>query len=453
MDGTETAFPVKQALTRIREIVGPHLVSAADPEVSGSPYKIEASLIVSPENEDQVSRLLHLASANGYRVVPQGGATKDAQGGALDRTDVLLSMKKMSGILKHSVGDLMVTALPGTTVNELQETLQREGQFLPIDPAWGTQSTIGGMVAANVSGPKRALYGSARDHLIASRVVLADGTAIKTGAKVVKNVAGYDMNKLFVGSMGTIGVLTEVTFKIRPLPASAGLAAFRSRNCNEWRLLQEALLDSQLEPCAVELLCPGAAEELFGTPESVFLVLFEDVESSVRYQLDWVKSYAAGLGLTPLAEVLGRDATEPVIERLRSITPNSNEATSDRLDVSLKLLSSMTDVPDIYEFAMITAEQAGFQLRFSGGLFTGISHAAISTDWQHLQGVVQWIHRIHVYMEQVHGNAILSFAPKQVRTAVSVWGTPRNDYDLMRGVKQQFDPARILNRGRFAGGI
>jgi glycolate oxidase FAD binding subunit len=453
MDGIKTSFPITQAIAHIREIVGPGLAVEQKGETNASSYTIGSSLIVAPETEDQVSRILHIASSNGYSLVPQGGGTKDAWGGHSGQTDILLSMKNMSGILHHSVGDLMVTALPGTTVDMLQEALRREGQFLPIDPSWSKQSTLGGMVASNASGPKRALLGSARDHLIATRVALTDGTVIRTGAKVVKNVAGYDMNKLFVGSMGTIGVLTEVTFKIRPLPVATGLLVFQSKEGQARKRIQEALLDSQLEPCAIELVSPELAMKLFGSQEPAIVVLFEDVEPSVSYQMDWLKSFAADLGLKPAWECRGRDATEPLIEHLRNIVPSANDIAPDRLAVSLKLLSSMTEVSDICEFAINTAAQLGFQLQFSGGLFTGISYCRIDTEPHHTQDIIQWIDGMNAYMDRLNGAAIVALAPVQVRSAVSVWGSAREDGGLMKDIKQQLDSTNILNRGRFVGGI
>jgi glycolate oxidase FAD binding subunit len=453
MDGTRTAFPAAQAIALIREIVGPALAVEPNPEDPISSYTIGSSVIVAPENEGQVSGILQFANSNGYSLVPQGGGTKDAWGGHTGQTDILLSMKNMSGILHHSVGDLMVTALPGTTVETLQHALRQTGQFLPIDPSWAGQSTIGGMVAANASGPKRALFGSARDHLIATRVALADGTVIRTGAKVVKNVAGYDMNKLFVGSMGTIGVLTEVTFKIRPLPVATGLLVIQTKEAHIWKRVQEALLDSQLEPCAAELVGSELALKLFGLSEPAIVVLFEDVAPSVDYQMNWLKAFSAELGLKPAWEARGRDGTEPSIEHLRNIVPSANDIATDRLTVSLKLLSAMTDVSDIYEFAIHTAAQSGFELQFSGGLYTGISYCTIDTDLHRTQDVIQWIHGMNAFMERVKGVAIVALAPVQVRSAVSVWGSARGDGGLMKDIKQQLDSTNILNRGRFVGGI
>ena len=168
---------------------------------------------MTPTNERQVAELLHLAAQNSRHVVPRGGGTKDGLGLCSAPADMKLSLTGMAGILHHSVGDLIVSALPGTTLRELQTALGKEGQFLPLDPPWSEEATLGGIVAANASGPKRSLYGSARDYLIATRVAKPDGSIIRTGAKVVKNVAGYDMNKLFIGAMGTLGVFTELTFK------------------------------------------------------------------------------------------------------------------------------------------------------------------------------------------------------------------------------------------------
>src|SRR5690606_16881279 len=130
--------------------------------------------------EEEVVRTMKWASEHRVRISPQGGGTKDAMGNPV-RPDVILSMQRMKGILEHSTGDLTVTVLPGTTLAELQQALRAEGQWLPLDPAWPVEATIGGIVSANVTGPRRAMYGSARDYVIATRLVYPDGRLIRTG--------------------------------------------------------------------------------------------------------------------------------------------------------------------------------------------------------------------------------------------------------------------------------
>ncbi|MEX2414762.1 MAG: FAD-binding oxidoreductase [Paenibacillaceae bacterium] len=439
-------------LEQLNRIVGEANVSFDPDSVTDPVYKLSAPIIVTPGNENQVAAILQFASERSIHVVPQGGGTKDACGLCSTPVNIVLSLKNLSGILHHSVGDLIVTVLPGTTLQELQETLAQKGQFLPLDPAWPMQSTLGGIVASNASGPKRALYGSVRDHLIATRIAFSDGKIIRTGAKVVKNVAGYDMNKLFIGAMGTLGVFTELTFKIRPLPTSSGLIML-SATTNKLLELQATLLDSHLEPCAFEFASASSVNELLNINDSAIFILFEDVEPSVNYQIEWVLDTAKRLGMDVLQTYEGLDQTEPIMERLREIVANANDTEEDCTEVGLKLLSTISDVPNITQFLEVLSHREGLDLRYHGGLYTGISHVRLSSNLSHDDSMILSIKNIRTYLEEHGGHAIIEFAPRYIRSAIAVWGNSNEGLDIMRGIKQKFDPTNSLNRGRYAGGI
>jgi glycolate oxidase FAD binding subunit len=418
-------------------------------------YRLKAPLVVFPDEEQKVEQILGWANQNQVRVAPQGGGTKDAYGYPGEGADVILSLKKMSGILQHSVGDLTVTVLPGTTLSELQEALGKEGQFLPLDPAWGEQATLGGIVASNASGPKRAMYGSARDHVIATRICYPDGTTIRTGAKVVKNVAGYDMNKLFIGSMGTLGVFTELTFKIRPIAAYSGALAIRIQDLSKLRMLQEVLLDSHLEPSAVEWVNKQLGSRIFGraVDSSFLLVSFEDVERSVEFQLNWLKNASDGLGIHVQEEITGHTATQALLSVLREHLPNANEIPNDKLVVCIKLLSMIADVPVVYEIAQQAAVERGLLLDFHGGLYTGISRATIRADYGQQREVYEWLRTVESFLAGLNGRTVLEVAPDKMKLMLNVWGAESEDWKLMKAIKHKIDPMRILNPGRFVGGI
>jgi glycolate oxidase FAD binding subunit len=418
-------------------------------------YRLQAPLVVFPCEERHIEQIMGWACANHVRVAPQGGGTKDACGHAGDGTDVILSLQKMSGVLHHSVGDLTITVLPGTTLYELQQALGKEGQFLPLDPAWEKQSTIGGIIAANASGPRRAMYGSARDYLIASRICYPDGTLIRTGAKVVKNVAGYDMNKLFIGSMGTLGVFTELTFKIRPIPAYAGGLVIGPADPIKLRKLQESLLDSQLEPSAAEWINGWLGGQLFGNAFDgpVLLVSFEDVERSVMYQLNWLKSACDSHGIAVRHQILGREEMEAVFSRMRERAPNSAALPDDKLVVSVKLLSMIAEVPDIYEAVQKAANERDLTLDFHGGMYTGISRATIRAEWGQQQKAVEWLNAAHALLGQLQGRSVIEVAPCRIKASLNIWGAEAEDWNLMKGIKSKIDPQRILNPGRFVGGM
>jgi glycolate oxidase FAD binding subunit len=300
MDDSHALIKMKQLRDECIRILGDANVTFHPNNFVESTYKLSASLIVTPEHEGQVAEILRIASECSVHLIPQGGGTKDAFGLCSAQEHIILSLKKLSGILHHSVGDLTVTVLPGTTLQELQEALSQKGQFLPLDPAWPEQATLGGIVSANSSGPKRALYGSVRDYLIATRIAFPDGKIIRTGAKVVKNVAGYDMNKLFIGAMGTLGVFTELTFKIRPLTTSTGLLVLSTSTPANLLDFQAAILDSHLEPCALEIVSANSISTLLNIKETAIFVLFEDVKPSVHYQMEWVLEYVKRSGMQVL---------------------------------------------------------------------------------------------------------------------------------------------------------
>jgi len=442
-------------LPELTGIVGAERVAVERAAGKVSQYALQAPAKAFPGEERDVERLLGWANANRVRVAPQGGGTKDALGHPGDGVDLIVSLTRMSGILHHSVGDLMITALPGTTMREIQDTLAEQGQFLPLDPAWEERSTVGGVVAANASGPRRAMYGSARDHLIAARVVYPDGTLIRTGAKVVKNVAGYDMNKLLIGSMGTLGILTELTFKIRPIPAFTGAALVQAADPEQLRELQRRLLDSPLEPSAAEWFNGRLGSWVAGTALDgpALLVSFEDVERSVQYQLNRLNEMCDECGATMREQWRGRDAANALFRRMRERLPSAADVADEELAVAVKLLSSLSDVPAIYEHAQRSADARGLTLEFHGGLYTGIGRAVVRTDWGRRPDVAEWMSSLEAFIARLGGRTVVEIAPRDLRLRWNVWGAPSADWTLMKGIKHKIDPNRILNPGRFVGGM
>ncbi|MEK7862056.1 MAG: FAD-binding protein, partial [Chloroflexota bacterium] len=184
---------------------------------------------VRPTSYEDCARALALASSERRTVRVRGGGTKDYLGDALD-ADVVLETGGLRGIVAHVPADLTITVAAGTPFAEVQRALGDAGQRLALDPPHAASATIGGVVAANSSGFWRARYGGVRDQLIGTTVALADGSLARSGGRVVKNVAGYDLNKIFIGSLGTLGTIVECTFKVLPLPAASDgvRAAFKS---------------------------------------------------------------------------------------------------------------------------------------------------------------------------------------------------------------------------------
>src|SRR5207249_4600534 len=187
--------------------LAPYVVEGRTPEAARVPGSV-----------DEVRAVVEIAAGAGIPIVPWGGGTAAAVGTPTPQAGIVLDLKRLGQLVEHEPRDLTATVEAGMTMAALQSPLRARGQWLSLDPPDPAQATIGGVIAANASGPRRHLYGTARDLLIGVTVVTGDGVVVRGGGKVVKNVAGYDLPKLFVGSHGTLGVIVSVTVKLRPLP-------------------------------------------------------------------------------------------------------------------------------------------------------------------------------------------------------------------------------------------
>src|SRR5437016_5256298 len=302
-------------LERLRTIVGaPNVLTG----VELSPYVVEGrtpDAAVFPGSVEEVSAVIALVGEFGLPVIPWGGGTAASVGLPSARAGLVLGLRRLNRLVEHEPGDLTVTVEAGTTVGELQAALRGRGQWLSLDPADAERATIGGVLATNASGPRRHLYGTARDLLIGVTVVTAEGAIVRGGGKVVKNVAGYDLPKLFVGSYGTLGVIVEATFKLRPRPDDERLMCVGFDRLKDAGAAVRALMASDLIPSAVELLdgtaafggggtggALGLGPTLAGaapappTPGAVLVVGFDGLGEQVEWQCAELTRLTAQLG-------------------------------------------------------------------------------------------------------------------------------------------------------------
>src|SRR5579859_8065842 len=180
--------------------------------------------VAEPETEEEVAAVLRFASSEGLVVIPRGGGTQLDYGAPPSRADIILSMARISGVIEHAPHDLTLTVRAGTPLVDLQRALGEARQWLALDSPLAPGATIGGIIATNATGPRRLRYGGVRDQIIGVRVALADGTIARGGGKVVKNVAGYDLPKLYTGALGTLGVILSASFRLYPIPPFSGSA-------------------------------------------------------------------------------------------------------------------------------------------------------------------------------------------------------------------------------------
>lgn len=368
-----------------------------------------------PESTQQVSDALRVANAAGATVAVRGAGTKLTWGSPSGYYDLVLDLSAMNKVLEHQPGDLIVSAEAGCPLNVVQSTVARAGQRLALDEMVpGT--TVGGLIATNTSGPLRVLAGTVRDLLIGVTVVLADGTVAHAGGKVVKNVAGYDLGKLMVGSYGTLAIATEATFRLHPVPQVSEWVVGQHPIAELPHVLND-LLHSQDAPSAVEIRCE--------TADSVVLaVLIEGTEGGVSARSGRIRATVAG----ETAPAPGWSGTYP--------WPMGE-------GIGLKITAQLSAVPNV----VAAAAELGWTIQGSAGagvLYASPSGAAEPDDVDAAAARFREV--------ALGGSVIVLDAPKDIRASVDVWG-PIPAIDVMRRVKDQFDPEHRLAPGRFVGGI
>lgn len=407
-------------------------------------YGNDALLTVKPTTEEEIANIIKYANETGMKVNIEGGGTKKGFGGLLDRAEICLSLADYKGIVEHTAGDMTITVKAGTPFNDIQRYLASFRQMIPLDPFTTDKSTIGGVIASNDSGPKRLGYGSARDAVIGMRLAYPDGKIIRAGGKVVKNVAGYDMNKLFIGSMGTLAVMTEITLKLRPLPKyeSLALVTVEGAEIDKMREFSIGLLDSMMEPVSFELLNPQFAEKLTGHGRYTFAISLEDVESSVLYQENLLRSMIpAGVEISFMH---GPDAAA-----FWSSIVSSYPALSENYS-TLKIGVRNMDVLPVLEAANAIGEKLDVEMIAHGGMGHGICQMYLQGDQEHVRTAINDIRKT---AEGLGGYVIVKQLSYQERLKVSVWGNDPSYQFLLQGIKMKIDPNSVLNYKRFVGGI
>ena len=295
-------------LDKLRAAVGPANVLTG---IELSPYVVDGrtpDAAVFPGSIEEVAAVMAMASEVGRSVTPWGGGTAASVGMPAARAGLVIGLRRLARLVDHEPGDLTATVEAGMTVGAFQAALGSRGQWLSLDPDDAGRATVGGVLATNACGPRRHLYGTARDLLIGVTVVTADGSVVKGGGKVVKNVAGYDLPKLYIGSYGTLGVIVEATVKLRPRPEQEDLVSVRFDRLKDAGAAVRAVASSDLIPNAVELF-DGAAAAGAGlaagsaAPGGTLVVGFDGVPEQVAWQraeLERLTAPLAGRDVRPL---------------------------------------------------------------------------------------------------------------------------------------------------------
>jgi glycolate oxidase FAD binding subunit len=386
--------------------------------------------VVEPGNADEVAQVLRYAAAAGLSIAPRGGGTKMGWGNAARRVDVLVSLRRLNRVLEHAWADMTATAEAGCSVARFQSVLAEHGQCLAADALWPERATIGGALATNDSGALRVRFGGLRDLVIGVTVALSDGTVARSGGKVVKNVAGYDLPKLFTGSFGTLGVITEATFRLHPLARAARTLSFTTATPDAANKLALAVHDSPLAPTGLQLrLRSDAAPQLD--------VRFEGFAPAVEAQAEQLLRLASGVQrLTSRQEVW-------------SVREEIWEGKEPALVCKFGVLPAR-----LGEFAE-SVRQAAAEFKADWQLVAqSIGVGLLRLEGEDSEALLSIIEALRDDSAPCECSLVLLQCAPEAKSRVDVWG-PRGvgALPLMRRIKERFDPAGILNPGRFVGGI
>jgi len=402
-----------------------------------------------PATIEDVAALIQFASERRLAVLPVGNGSDLGLGQPPERYDLALCTARLNTLLEHEAADLTCSVQAGMPLAELQQRLETKGQFLALDPPNSERTTIGGVLAANVSGPQRLRYGAARDLVIGLRVVLGDGTIARSGGKVVKNVAGYDLNKLYIGSLGTLGVIVEANFKLIPRPEHEEtlLVAFESVTAAMQTVSD--LLSSVVTPTAIELLDPAAQVVLpehttQTVPGTGFLlaISFAGGAKAVARQLADTRATAMRHSGSPrgLLEGAAHESFWAAV-RVQQIGP-----------VVCKVSLLINDVASFLSHTQVICQEQQLESSASAHAGSGVIYLQLRPS-DATERLAIAITQLRAQAEQSRGNLVITHAPTTLKAQVNVWGDPHPDLRLMAALKQKFDPDNTLVKGRFVGGL
>jgi glycolate oxidase FAD binding subunit len=414
-----------------------------------------ASQLFYPEDNAQVAEILTAATREGRKVLIAGNNSQRDIGAAIGRPDWVISVAKMNSVVEHDVADLIVTVQAGARLPFMQNYLRESNQQLSLEIPGAETRTLGGIVATNSPNVWHSGYGGCRDSVLGMKVVLPDGSLIRAGGKTVKNVAGYDLSKLFIGTFGTLGAITEITFKLSPIPASRqSLIVTFDQVADAFSFSQKIsamnFLISRYEyynrACAaIKLKGLIPSPQLHGVILTVIGHPAMVQDSSGR-----ISDIASGHGAVAVRAMTGNEE-EFLPKRIAENGISSHEANA-RFSLRITVPKAK-----LAEAAVVIEEFAGQQnltAAIQAHMFSGVLDAAFTA--QEVTGAIfqpTCLESIREKIAALHGSVTGLLLPLEHRTPEMVWGKTGGHFGLMAAIKRKYDPNGILVAGRFVGGL
>ncbi len=420
------------------------------PEAQIADYTFDGyvpKVVVLPASVQELQDVLRFASKKTLAIIPAGAGTKLGIGNLPEKVDIVLATTRLDSVVEYEPADLTVTVESGIRLAALQAVLAQHRQYLALAPPHSDRCTIGGVVSANASGSLRLQHGTARNQVLGLRVVHGNGNLVKSGGKVVKNVAGYDLNKLYIGAFGTLGVITEVTLKLSPIPMREVILTAGFESVQDAVKTGLNIVGSQMLPMFINLInfeAGGATD----AKKMTLVAGFGGDPETVAWQLAQCRGIMeqnGSMGVTVIEDKLQR-------QQLWSVIREFPAPSRDTKTVIVKLNLKRTDIAEFA--AKVVNEGSDHGVQVMALLGSGVLYLAIpvtsDTDFQVL---AKTITQLRQSVTEARGNLIVETAPPELKQHIDVWGPLGDAAGLMKQIKARFDPNGLLNPERFISSI
>jgi len=427
---------------------------------------IRPAAAVFAKSAEEIADLLKFAGTEKLAIIPCGARTKLGIGLLPARYDIALDLSRMNKVLAYEPRDLTLGVEPGMRFSTLAMTLAGEKQFLPLNPPFFQRATIGGIIAADSASPLRHSYGGPRDFVLGLEFVTGDGAIAKSGGRVVKNVSGYDLHKLLIGSLGTLAVITRANFKTFPMPPEQVVFVAAFDGVAAALEFCRALERSPLGALQVDVISPDAAqifaahtEGEIALPEQRWCVVVSaagnaHVVERHRRELPAIAAQANASGLLALGDtVQSMKVAAALLGRVREFPALALNADVAATVFRIAALSSTMPAlaQRLSELATEHATGTALVMRPHGLIYFAI--LPMISDAAAFGKLAKFAEAVFRAADELGARARIEFAPVELKRAVNAWGATRPDCELMRRVKKVFDPGNVLSPGRFADGI
>jgi glycolate oxidase FAD binding subunit len=431
--------------------------------------------VVTPATAEKAAAVLRYAGEHQLAVIPWGNGTKISMGNPPRRYDLALSLRELNRVIHYEPADLTISVEAGMTFGEFQDLVGRSGLWLPLDPRGGVESSIGGIIAANAAGPLRQGFGGPRDMVLGLKIATTDGKVVKTGGRVVKNVAGYDLGKLLTGSFGTLGVIVEASLKLFPKPPERATFAMRAGTLGVARDLHRSIRRSPLDPLRLVLLDSPAAALLgdsTAVPEATGVELWIELGGSNRViercMLE-LRQLAAAVRAT-MARLEGAEEAWAHVSNLAYwLQPKYRDLTVLKAALPVaageEFLSRAQQEAQAERITLASFAQVGVGIVHLCALEEDVARTSFvspqrvpdgqgkAADLQNRSALQSLVARLRQAARDLGGTLVVEHCPVDLKSQVDVWGACGDDLEAMRKMKSAWDPNEVLSPGRFVGGI